>query len=188
MTHSSESPCFIVGAERSGSTLLRLALDGHSMLSFPHEYDFVTQCVNERGEPIDPARYRALLRANAVFRRSGFVIDERLALSALNESFLSQPRRGRAVVGGSVHGHFSRLLFLWPSARLVFLVRDPRAQSQSVVRMGWAGHVWRAVDLWVEAQREWTAVVERTLNEQRHIVRYEDFERSEEHTSELQSQ
>lgn len=168
-------PCFIVGAERSGSTLLRLALDGHPQLSFPHEYDFVTHGVNDRGERSDPEAYRRFLATNGVFRRSGFTIDPRLDVDALNASFLAQRRRGRRVAGGSVHGRFSRLLHLWPNARFIFLVRDPRAQSLSVVKMGWAGHVWRASELWLEAQREWALVMDRTGADRRLVVRYEDL-------------
>lgn len=175
MSRDSSDPCFVVGAERSGSTLLRLVLDGHSELSFPHEYDFVLQSVNERGERCDVAAYREWLRSNAVFRRSGFAIDESLDVDALNASFLAQRSRGRVRVGGTAHGRFSRLLQLWPNARFVFLVRDPRAQSLSIVRMGWAGHVWRGVEPWLEAQREWATLCEQTRSDRRHVVRYEDF-------------
>ena len=38
---STKSPLFIVGAQRSGTTMLRLMLDTHSQIAIPFETDFI---------------------------------------------------------------------------------------------------------------------------------------------------
>jgi hypothetical protein len=170
-------PVFVVGAERSGSTLLRLMLDHHPDISVPHEYDFLVRLIGDDGRFPELSAYHAFLGQNAVFLRSGFRIDPSLDFLRLQESFLEQRRRGRAVVGGVVHLDFSRLLFVWPHARFVHLVRDPRAVARSVVEMGWAGNVWAAARRWVDAEREWARVEERVPATRRFTVRYEDLVR-----------
>jgi hypothetical protein len=57
-----------------------------------------------------------------------------------------------------VHRHYDRLLRLWPEARFIHLVRDPRDVASSCIGMGWAGNVWTGVTRWIEAERLWDEV------------------------------
>lgn len=168
-------PVFVVGAERSGSTMLKLMLDHHPAISFPHQYEFSVDRLGDDGTPPDLPAYWAYLEGDGVFRRSGFSIDRSLDYHSLQDHFLDERRRGRPVVGGTLHRHFSRLLHLWPETRFVHLVRDPRAVARSVVEMGWAGHVYEGAGRWVEAEREWERVCARVPPSRRHEVRYEDL-------------
>ena len=168
-------PFFVVGAERSGSTVLRLMLDHHPQISCPHEYDFAIAFMGADGRLPEVEAYRLFLQQNGVFRRSGFEIDPSLDYLELQRSFLEQRRRGRPIVGGTVHLHFSRLLRIWPSARMIHLVRDPRAVALSVVERGWAGNAWAGSARWVEAEREWDLVCHEVPPDRRIEVRYEDL-------------
>ena len=56
-----ENPTFLVGAERSGTTLLRLMLDHHPQVAFLHEFEFAVDCVGDDGTcPALPDYYRYL--------------------------------------------------------------------------------------------------------------------------------
>ena len=93
--------------------------------------------------------------------RSGFPEQRRnhppgLDYPALARSFLRAELAGRPVrvVGATVHRHVERLLFLWPAAQFIHLVRDPRDVARSRIQMGWDGNVWTAADAWIAAEAE----------------------------------
>ena len=52
-----EAPLFLVAAERSGTTQLRLILDGHPQIAWPCEFDYALEWPEARGV----ARPRGLL-------------------------------------------------------------------------------------------------------------------------------
>ena len=54
-------PFFIVGSERSGTTLLRLMLTAHPGLAVPPEGDFLTRMRTDR--PVDPDQRAAFISA-----------------------------------------------------------------------------------------------------------------------------
>src|SRR5690606_9797487 len=128
-------PVFVVGAERSGSTLLRLMLDQHPRLSFPHQLEFAVDWISDDGRFPDLATYRENLQRDGVFLRSGFQLRTSLYddYVSLTRDFLEQRRNGADFVGGTVHRHFHRLAHVWPSARYIHLIRDPRAVARSSV-------------------------------------------------------
>jgi hypothetical protein len=168
-------PLFVVGAERSGSTLLKLMLDHHPAISCPHQFEFAVEHVGDDGAWPDLPAYWRILERDGVFQRSRFTIDRRLDYPSLQDHFLRERSRGRPVLGGTLHRHFLRLLLLWPDVRLIHLVRDPRAVARSCVEMGWAGNVWEGAARWIDAEREWDRVCARVPAARRHEVRYEEL-------------
>ena len=154
---------FLVGAERSGTTMLRLMLDHHPMLAWQNEFEYAVDRVGSDGGFPELAEYRRFLAGNRVFRANGYSIDSGLSYAELVRSFLQQcrVRAGKPIVGATVHRHIGRLLTVWPDARFIHLVRDPRDVAPSVIGMGWAGNVYHACGRWLEAEREWDRVVER---------------------------
>src|SRR5690606_7529119 len=98
-----ENPIFLVGAERSGTSLLRLLLDHHPDIAFQMEFEYAVDQAGPNGEAPDMARYRQWLRSNFVFKGSDFTIDDALGFRDLLDSFLEQKRQGKPVIGATIH-------------------------------------------------------------------------------------
>lgn len=169
---------FLVGAERSGTTLLRLMLDGHPRLAFRYEFELAVDLVPDgEGWPDLDAYYEHLRTMRWVDPPP--YVDRTLDYPSLVRSFLEQKRRAdrKPLVGATVHRHYDRLLRIWPDARFVHLVRDGRDVALSTIAMGWAGNVWTACEHWAAAEQLWKRVAA-TLPADRWIdVRYEDLVR-----------
>ena len=150
-------PIFLVGAERSGTTVLRLMLASHPQLAWCNEFEYAVDLVSENGTPPPLKEYYEWLETHRVFRATGFEIDRDLTYQQLVNSFLSQKRNreNKPLVGGTVHRHFDRLLGIWPDARFIHLIRDGRDVARSCIGMGWAGNVWTGVGRWLDAERLW---------------------------------
>lgn len=168
---------FLVGAERSGTTVLRLMLDGHSEYAWPGEFDFAIDPIVDDGAWPDLHDYCENLVLHRVFRAGDYRIDRKLAFPDLVRDILEQRRvkAGKPFAGETVHRNFSQLVRIWPDARFIHIVRDPRDVSKSVVGMGWAGNVWKAVELWRDAELEWERLRQSIPEYRRFEVRYEDL-------------
>jgi hypothetical protein len=77
------------------------------------------------------------------------------------------------MVGATVHRHFDRLLSIWPEARFIHIVRDPRDVAPSCVGMGWAGNVWKGVERWLETEFLWERLQPSLSSEQYVEISYE---------------
>jgi hypothetical protein len=170
-------PVFVVGAERSGTTLLRLMLDHHPEIAFSGEFEFAVDMIGEDGGFPPVEAYREWLVSNRVFRASSVTLDASLDYPRLVNSFLEQRQRrsGKRIVGATVHRHFDRLLYIWPDARFLHIVRDGRDVARSTVRMGWAGNVWTGSERWIEAERLWASLGEKLSESRRCELRYEEL-------------
>jgi hypothetical protein len=172
-----DTPVFLVGSERSGTTLLRLMLDHHPRIAFNNESEyFVTQISEDGGYP-EIGRYREWLRNHRIFQSSRFLIDTKLDFVALLNDFLVQKRSRdhKELVGATVHYQFRKLGRIWPRARYIYLYRDGRDVADSVVRMGWAGNVYVAADWWLKAEEEWDELRSGLRDGDWIEVRYEDL-------------
>lgn len=171
-----ESPIFLVGAERSGTTLFRLMLDHHPEIAFLPEFDFSVEHVNGNALP-QPEWYYDWVRDDFAFRQYGLDLDASLAYPQLQRSFLKQKRErdGKQVVGATVHKYFDRLPRIWPQARYIHIIRDGRDVARSAVQMGWAGNAYTGADVWIEAERTWQRLKPRLTQQQYIEVHYEDL-------------
>jgi hypothetical protein len=171
------APFFLIGSERSGSTMLRLMLDHHPQLACNLESDFLVSHLDDAGALPDMTAYRAFLARDRVFRHSAFAVDESLGYRELVASFLEQKRvrDGKQGVGATVHHDFHRLPFIWPDARFVYLLRDGRDVANSAVGMGWAGNAYCGADIWLEAEERWTEMRARLAANAYIEVRFEDL-------------
>lgn len=177
-----ETPVFLIGSERSGTTLLRLMLDHHPDIAFNLESEFLVSEISPAGIFPDVSDYRRKLAEDRVFRHSGFELRDDLDFRALLNDFLRQKleRDRKRVIGATVHYGFTKLQYLWPRAKYIYLLRDGRDVACSVVEMGWAGNVFVGAKWWLEAEREW-AEYQKSLSCDRWIeVRYEDLIRDSE--------
>jgi LPS sulfotransferase NodH len=175
-----EAPVFLVAAERSGTTLLRLMLDSHPQISWPAEFDYALDWP-PAGPNAWPSReaFWHRLRESRQALAAQVEIDESLAFPALVRSLLEQLRRrsSKPVFGVTVHRGYERLLRLWPEARFVHLLRDGRAVSHSHVEMGWTGNAWAAARTWREAEQAWQALARAIPEVRRLELRFEELVR-----------
>ncbi len=171
----SRAGLFLVGAERSGTTMLRLMLDHHPSIAWQNEFEYAVDRIGPGAEFPALGSYSEFLENHRVFRANGYAIDPSLDYPGLVRSFLEQrrARAGKPIVGATVHRHLGRLLHVWPEARFIHLVRDPRDVAPSVIKMGWAGNVYHACRRWRDAERDWDRVAE-SVGEGRFVeVRFE---------------
>jgi hypothetical protein len=154
---SSQQPVFLIGAERSGTTLLRLMLDHHPRIAWLQEFEYAVDRMGDDGTWPDLVLYREWLETHRIFADRGFTVDPSLNYQELVRDFLSQhqQRAGKPLIGATVHRHYGRLRQLWPNCRYIYLYRDGRDVAHSHITMGWAGNVWRAIPRWVKADHDW---------------------------------
>jgi len=121
-----ERPTFILTSVRSGSTLLRVILDSHSMICAPHELHLRTLRVQ-----IDQ-RYgvESMRQIGLDERRLEYLLWDRVLhreLVASGKSIIVDKTPNSVFV-------WERLHEAWPKARYVFLLRHPAAIADSLYR------------------------------------------------------
>ncbi len=176
-----DAPVILVGSLRSGTTLLNLMLDHHPRVSFAGEFEAAVMQMTAPGWPDLEAYYR-YLETDRMFNSwegEPLRIDESLSYPELVRDLFRQMHTGKEadVRGVVIHSHFDRCPEIWPNARYVHLVRDGRDVARSCVQMGWAGNVYHAVTIWLEAEARWERLCSITRPEQRIEVRHEDLVR-----------
>jgi hypothetical protein len=171
-----ERPVFIVGAERSGSTMFWLMLDSHPDVAIAGEMEYIVGDHTELGWP-SIEEFEERVRHDLMFQTSGFVVDTSLDYQGLVRSFMAQ----RLAIGSEtiacavVHLDFSQLIRLWPEARFIHLVRDGRDVSYSVVEMGWAGIAYAGADHWLTALAEWDRLEPLVGSSRLYEITYEEL-------------
>ncbi len=178
MSPSAPEPFFLVGSERSGTTLLRLMLSHHPDIECTPEFEFLVEPLADEGEGWPSLEgYYDWLSTNRIFLPHELEIDRSLDYPDLAKSFVAQfcGRSAKKIWGVTCHKHFDRLLRIWPRARFVHLVRDGRDVARSCIGMGWVGNVWYGAERWLAAERTWDRLCDVVEPERRLEVRYEDL-------------
>ena len=192
---ATDSPFFIVGAQRSGTTLLREILAAHSRICIPQEtwflidllarFDAETKLSSGQVEEAvsivtSHARWKRFALDAAEVRASA----KRLVEPTLKDvvALVYEPLRARAGKprwADKTPGYISivpELASMYPDARFIHLVRDGRDVAMSMRRLGWSPDASR----WIHhGVLEWTAALDAadalTLGKDRLLeVRYED--------------
>jgi hypothetical protein len=144
---------FVVGAGRSGTSVLRSVLDGHSQLAVTHEGRFVyplsrRRAQYERAGGFDVAAFAADLTADPAVRGNlGFGPDD-VAAALAGEPVADYPDavrrvfahyaalRGKPRYGDKMPAyvlHVAALASTFPEARFVHIIRDGRDVALSVM-------------------------------------------------------
>ncbi len=149
-------PIFVFGALRSGTTLLRLILTHHPELQSPGEADFLFDHISrtEDGWQYD---LESLTR-DRIFRAKGIELPQGLQGQELAQAMvaaMAASAPGRLSL--NIHRNAPKMAALFPQARIVHLLRDPRDVSRSSIGMGWAGNSYYGVDHWVGTEQGWEA-------------------------------
>ena len=187
-------PFFIVGCDRSGTTMLRLILDRSDEVAIPTESMFIADMAAIRsrfGDLTSDEQFDRL--AEAVWRhpkvrewrlertrpprdgRSG----ESAYRAALEAPYLAYAaQHGKPGWGDKTPyyiGHIDELRRVFPEARIVNLVRDGRDVALSLLRVPFGpANVWAAAHQWREAVDAGERAAER-LGADLLTVRYEDL-------------
>ncbi len=145
------APIFIVGTGRSGTTLLRLMMCAHPRIYITHEASFYMwerfhrrlprreyleyffQTPSFRWLRLDPERIRAQLPDPLPKDQMG------LAYAAIMREKAAQYGRPRFGDKTPLHATALRRIFAdFPDAKVVHIIRDPRATALSLTRMPWS--------------------------------------------------
>ena len=167
---------FVVGSVRSGTTLVRLILDHHSQIHGIGEFETAVSQAKGTDWP-DLQEFYHFLETDRQSLAHNFDIDRSLSYEGLIHSFLEQKQASYTgtISLGAVHSRFDLLPSLWPNARYIHVVRDPRDVARSCVKMGWAGNVFTGAETWREAETRWDLLRAQTDEPRRMEVRYERF-------------
>jgi len=172
------SPVFVVGPLRSGTTLLRLMLTHHPRINCFGEFECSVSEARGDSWP-ELADYYRWTETDWMFSGENLVIDKSLSYPDLVRSFLAQEaaRSDKEIISAAVHSRFDLLPKLWPHARFIHTLRDPRDVASSTMSMGWSGHPFFGASYWLEAERRWDKLVSTVPARQLAEVRYEDLVR-----------
>jgi hypothetical protein len=196
MASAREPPLLLLGVRRSGTTLLRVMLDGNPELAIPDESYFIPQLAARHSGPIDADEFVDDLRRLPTLRewnlpveavrdrvRDGMSSGE--AVAAIYEAYAE--RQGKRRWGDKTPMYMQHLPLLdelFPAALYVHLIRDGRDAALSflsmpggVVTRTWA-HPRSAADFACQWRTEIAAArrLGRKVGPARYReVRYEEF-------------
>jgi len=168
---------FLVGSERSGSTMLRLMLDHHPAITCMYESDFLVAHY-QRCRDAPPGRYAWLLEKDWHFVHSGLRFPRGAgSYREVVEEFFRQRSQatGKTIVGATIHRDFHQLPKLAPGARYVHLLRDVRPVASSMVKMCWAGNLFGGALQWRNTITQIQVLQQAVPADQWLEVKYEDL-------------
>jgi hypothetical protein len=189
-----QDPFFIVGNDRSGTTMLRLIVDRGPEAAVPPESMYLTDFTPafDAGEPHDAAAAQRLMRQIWEHPKvrlweldgappavpDGLTGEDAFRFIAAAPFEAYAARHGKRRWGDKtphyVH-HVDYLLRLWPRARFVVLVRDGRDVALSLRRMPFGpNNAWAAAQWWARGIRAGAAAA-RAHPGSVLTIRYEDL-------------
>lgn len=192
-------PFFIVGASRSGTTLLRLMLNAHSLIAVPHEMKYFNRAIplptlrQWRQPDAAPADFDNIIDDWLKDRSHSF---EPIGVEKVRQAIADGPRNVRAPLeialqmwarhhgkrlwGEKTPNHLYYVDFIvemFPQARFVYLVRDPRAVVRSMNNIAFFpddsvinAHNWK-----VAATEGWKRLCRSVDPDKRFVLRYESL-------------
>lgn len=196
MPPGAQSPVLIIGTERSGSNLLRLMLNAHPRIVIPHPPHFMRYlgpCATTYGDLADPRNRMRLVRDALLLQRHHlhpweYEIDPGAVVARSHPSLFGvvaaiydeyrraagKPRWGCKSTFMVDHVDDARAVF--PRARFIWLVRDPRDVAGSA-KFSIFGHCHPVLTarLWNRQQGRAQEALRAHGPAAVHLVRYEDL-------------
>ena len=154
-----QTPVFVYGALRSGTTLMRLMLKNHSRLDSPGEADFLFDHIRPDPAAPDGWRYnRDALARDRIFRAKSVALPVDMDGAALARGIVSaMAEKAPGAMVLNIHRRAPVMAALFPGAKVIHLLRDPRDVARSSIGMGWAGNSYYGVDHWIGTESDWDA-------------------------------
>lgn len=172
-TDGPSPPVFVLGSQRSGTTMLRLMLNSHPKLAIPHESAFITiyfRRLADYGDLASKANARRLLEDVArhpLVQRGRLVADPEAVLArpiASYSDFVDAVFRSYAEAQGKVRWGDKTPFYtpdidvirrIFPNAKIIHLVRDGRDVVLSQKSIEWmSGNLPKLVLDW-----QWKATI-----------------------------
>ena len=155
-------------------------LSHHPDIAFPGEFEFGVDRVEPDGSLPEISTFHDWLRTDRHFLWHRLEIDPTLDYPSLVRSFLFQMKQEgegskKAHVGVSVHRNFDHLPSLWPEARFIHLLRDPRDVGASIMVEGWAGNHYTGARQWRETEESWDRLRERISSDRWIEISFENL-------------
>ena len=170
-TDRTAKPIFIIGTQRSGTTLLRLMLDSHENIAVGFESGFMLAVDHIKRLP-------GWNYGKNWYRRYGMDEEE---LNARIRDFYSGIFSDYAAANGKARwgektpnlAPMAEMARIFPDAQFVCIVRHAGAVASSLKR--WNYTFERAIDYWVESNRRIKRLAPKLGTERVHVCRYEDL-------------
>lgn len=168
---------FIVGAVRSGTTMLRLMLGRHTQICGCDELESV--CYHLKGWSDWPpmAEVERALAVDRIWQHSNYQLPQGADFPTAMRDIPRQRREqdGKPVFGAVVHNDYSHLPRLWPDAKFIYLNRDPRDIARSCVNVEFKGDLYGASKIWLESRHELGLLKGNISDESYMELRFEDL-------------
>ena len=147
------APVFLVGAPRSGTTMLAVLLDRHSNIAMPPETQFYSKFVPEFEGNIQDKSSEEIVNSALEFHRiKDLKLENEIVLSCFRKYGKTFPSLLRAILEtyalkqGKLHPgeksprhleHAQTILNSYPLAKIVCILRDGRDMVQSMLKVPW---------------------------------------------------
>ena len=150
----------------------------HPAIAMAPEFDFLVDAISPDGRFMKREAFLRSLEFNMAFKRLGLTIPPNTPFVGIAQNLLDQVaaiKPGAPIVGFTVQHHFDRLLWLWPDARFIHLVRDGRDVAFAEVLAGKAGNMWHGIAGWVDAEMLWDRMSHKLPPDRQYTLKYESF-------------
>lgn len=169
-------PVFLVAAPRSGAAALRQLLAQHPAIMIAPDFDFLVEAITPEGRFMKREAFIRSVEFNGRFKRLGLSVPTGLPFTGIARALIEQvaaAKPGATVIGATVQHDFDRLLWLWPDARFIHLVRDGRDVAAANVRSRDVGNLWHGIDDWVDVETLWERMSHKLPLDRQISLRYE---------------
>ncbi|MGC2414135.1 MAG: sulfotransferase [Stellaceae bacterium] len=189
-----ETPFFIVGTKRCGSTLLRLMLSSHSRIHIPVETNFIEDLVRELPltQPLDVAevdraveiitthrRWSYMEIPSEEFRRQATALNAPKLVDIINLVYRHHLKaEGKPRFADKTPEYIRiipQLAALYPGAKFIHIIRDGRDVSMSYMDADFGRYYDRSTFLWIEVMKLYHGYLHSPYSAQILEVRYEDL-------------
>jgi len=170
------APTFLIAPRRSGSAALRHILVQHPRIMIAPDFDFLVDAITPEGRFLKREAFLRSIEFDSRFKRLGLTIPPGASFSGIAQSLIDQvaaTRPGASVVGATLQHHFDRILWLWPEARFIHMVRDGRDVAIANVRAGQAGNMWHGIANWVDTEALWDRMSHKLPPDRQFTIKYE---------------